>query len=75
MLKSLSFRQKILLAVLVTVFLGFAVTLGFVNLANSQDARRQGEALAEQMAARYAEQTEKTLNESMKAAAPAGANL
>ncbi len=69
MLKSLSFRQKILLAVLVTVFLGFAVTLGFVNLANSQDARRQGEALAEQMAARYAEQTEKTLNESMKAAA------
>ncbi len=69
MLKSLSFRQKILLAVLMTVFLGFAVTLGFVNLANSQDARRQGEALAEQMAARYAEQTEKTLNESMKAAA------
>ena len=69
MLKSLSFRQKILLAVLATVFLGFAVTLGFVNLANSQDARRQGEALAEQMAARYAEQTEQTLNESMKAAA------
>ena len=68
MLKSLSFRKKIMLAVMLTVSIGLAVILGFTNIANSHDARRQGEELARQMAARYAEQTEQSLNSSMKVA-------
>ena len=68
MLKSLSFRKKIMLAVMLTVSVGLAVILGFTNIANSHDARRQGEELARQMASRYAEQTEQSLNSSMKVA-------
>lgn len=53
---------------MLTVSIGLAVILGFTNIANSHDARRQGEELARQMAARYAEQTEQSLNSSMKVA-------